>query len=212
MLARLLHGAPRSLGIAVLCVGLAASVGIGLGIVAAYAGRWTDTIIMRLADLMLAFPGLLLALLLAGFLGGGVIPLLFGIKLALWPQFARMSRATAAGILTEAHVEAAELAGFAPWRILMRHVLPPVLRQTVPLATLGIGAAILSISSLGFLGLGLQPPEPEWGAMIAELLPYIGEAQLQLAAPCVAIFFTVLAFTLAGEALTAHYAQREAKA
>lgn len=206
VLSRLLHGAPRSLGVAGLCVLVAASLGIALGLAAASAGRTIDTLVMRFADLMLAFPGLLLALLLAGFMGGGLIPMLIGVKLTLWPQFARMSRAVALGILEEAHVEAARLAGFSRFHILTHHVLPPVLRQTMTLATLGIGAAIMSISALGFLGLGLQPPTPEWGAMISELLPYASEAPTQIAAPCAMIFISVLGFTLAGEALTASMA------
>ena len=199
--ARLVHGGVRSLGIAVACVGFATGVGVALGLLAAYAGRVADIAIMRLADLMLAFPGILLALLISGFLGGGVLPMLIGIKLALWPQFARMARAIAIGELAQPHVEAARLAGFPALTILRRHVLPPVLRQTVTLATLGLGAAIMSISSLGFLGLGLQPPTPEWGAMISELLPYLAEAPVQMAAPCLAIFLAVLSATLLGQAL-----------
>jgi peptide/nickel transport system permease protein len=157
---------------------------------------------MRLADLMLAFPGLLLALLFAGFLGGGVWPMLIGLKLALWPQYARMTEAVASRTWREPHVEAARLAGFGSGHILVHHVLPGVARTVTPLATLGIGAAIMSISALGFLGLGLQPPAPEWGTMINEMLPYLAEGQVQMAAPCAAIFLTVLAFTLAGRALT----------
>jgi peptide/nickel transport system permease protein len=199
--ARLAHGGMRSLGIAVACVGFATGVGVALGLLAAYAGRVADIAIMRLADLMLAFPGILLALLISGFLGGGVLPMLIGIKLALWPQFARMARAIAIGELAQPHVEAARLAGFPALTILRRHVLPPVLRQTVTLATLGLGAAIMSISSLGFLGLGLQPPTPEWGAMISELLPYLAEAPVQMAAPCLAIFLAVLGATMLGQAL-----------
>ncbi len=200
VLSRLVHGAPRSLGIALLCVLVASGVGVTLGLVAAYAGGLGDTLIMRLADLMLAFPGILLALLLAGFMGGGVVPMLIGIKLTLWPQFARMTRAIAVGALAEPHVEAARLAGFPPAAILRRHVLPQVLRQVTTLATLGVGSAIMSISALGFLGLGLQPPTAEWGAMISETLPYLAEAPVQMAAPCLAIFLSVLGCTLAGEA------------
>jgi peptide/nickel transport system permease protein len=202
VLARLVHGAPRSLGIAMLCVAVATGLGLLLGLTAAYAGGWSDAAIMRLADLMLAFPGILLALLIAGFFGGGVLPMLIGIKLALWPQFARMARAIALGELAQPHVEAARLAGFPAAAILGRHVLPAVLRQTATLATLGLGAAIMSISALGFLGFGLQPPVPEWGAMISELLPTMAEAPIQIAAPCIAIFLSVLAATLLGQALT----------
>lgn len=203
ILSRVVHGAPRSLGISVICVTIATTLGLVIGLIAAGSGRLMDGLIMRFADLVLAFPGLLLALLLAGLLGGGIIPMMIGIKLTLWPQFTRMARATARVTLQEAHVEAAKLAGLSSVHILRHHLLPPVLRQTVSLATLGVGAAILSISSLGFLGLGLQPPTPEWGAMISELLPYVSEAPLQMAAPCLMIVISVLAFTLVGEGLTA---------
>ena len=117
--------------------------------------------------------------------------MLIGINLTLWPQFARMSRAIALGTLQESHVEAAQLAGFPARTILTRHVLPPVLTQVLPLATLGLGTAVMSISALGFLGLGLQPPTPEWGAMINELFPYVSEAPVQMAGPCLANFATV---------------------
>jgi peptide/nickel transport system permease protein len=206
VLARLVHGATRSLGIAVGCVAIAAAVGVVLGLLAAQAGGWRDAVLMRLCDLVLAFPGILLALLLAGFLGGGALPMLVGISLALWPQFARMARNVGLGVLGATHVEAAMLAGFPTRTILARHVAPPVLRQVVVLASLGVGVAIMSISSLGFLGLGLQPPTPEWGAMVSELLPYLSEAPVQMAAPCVAIMLTVLGFTLLGEAWSARAA------
>jgi peptide/nickel transport system permease protein len=202
VLSRVLAGAPRSLGLAVVCVGLAATLGVLLGLVAASSGSLVRGLIMRLADLMLAFPGLLLALLFAGFLGGGVWPMLIGLKLAIWPQYARMTDAVAAATWHEAHVEAARLAGFGRWHLLVHHVLPGVLRTIMPLATLGVGSAIMSISALGFLGLGLKPPSPEWGAMINEMLPFLNEGLVQMAAPCMAIFLTVLAFTVAGRALT----------
>jgi ABC-type dipeptide/oligopeptide/nickel transport system permease subunit len=203
ILSRVLAGAPHSLGLAVLCVALASSVGVALGLIAANGGAFVRALIMRLADLMLAFPGLLLALLFAGFLGGGIWPLLIGLNLALWPQYARMAEAVATSVLREGHVEAARLAGFPERTILKRHVLPPVLRAVMPLATLGVGQAIMSISALGFLGLGLKPPTPEWGAMINELLPFLAEGFVQIAAPCVMIFISVLTLTLAGRALAA---------
>ena len=203
ILSRVLAGAPHSLGLAVLCVALAASVGVALGLLAANGDNVLRALIMRLADLMLAFPGLLLALLFAGFLGGGSWPMLIGLKLALWPQYARMAEAVATGVLREGHVEAARLASFPERTILTRHVLPPVLRAVMPLATLGVGQAIMSISALGFLGLGLKPPTPEWGAMINELLPFLAEGFVQMGAPCLMIFISVLALTLAGRMLAA---------
>jgi ABC-type dipeptide/oligopeptide/nickel transport system permease subunit len=209
VLSRLLHGAPRSLGLAFACIVIATGLGTGLGMLAAYAGDFTESLIMRLSDMMLAFPGILLALLLAGFMGGGVIPLLIGVTLTLWPQFARIARAKSQGILVEPHVEAAELAGFGTRRILVDHVLPGVIRQVLPLATLGLGGAIMSISALGFLGLGLQPPIPEWGAMISEMLPYMHEAPVQMAAPCLAIVFSVLGATLVEQHMTRGLANLE---
>jgi peptide/nickel transport system permease protein len=203
VLSRVLAGTPHSLGLAVLCVVLAAGIGVMLGLLAANGSRFTRALIMRLADLMLAFPGLLLALLFSGFLGGGIWPMLIGLKLALWPQYARMAEAVATGVLREGHVEAARLAGFSERVILLRHVLPPVFRAILPLATLGVGQAIMSISALGFLGLGLKPPTPEWGAMINELLPFLSEGLTQMAAPCLMIFACVLTLTLAGRALLA---------
>ncbi|MCA0400054.1 MAG: ABC transporter permease subunit [Proteobacteria bacterium] len=203
ILSRVLSGAPHSLGLAVLCVALASGTGLALGLAASNSGAFLRAVIMRSADLMLAFPGLLLALLLAGFLGGGIWPLLIGLNLALWPQYARMTEAVATGVLRQGHVEAARLAGFPERVILLRHVLPPVLRAILPLATLGVGQAIMSISALGFLGLGLKPPTPEWGAMINELLPFLSEGLIQMAAPCLMIFACVLSLTLAGRALAA---------
>ncbi|NGN43882.1 ABC transporter permease [Mesorhizobium sp. CGMCC 1.15528] len=191
---RVAHAAPRSLGLAALCVVFAYVVGIALGMIAAYRGGFVEAALMRLVDLLLAFPGILLALLLAGFLGAGPGPILLGISLGLMPQFARLSRATAGQVLAEPHVEAAEMAGFRTTAILRRHVLLPVIRSTLPIGILSIGGAILSVSSLGFLGLGIRPPTPEWGAMISEMMPYISEAPVQLAAPCIAIFLSVLAF------------------
>jgi peptide/nickel transport system permease protein len=201
VLARVVHGAPRSVGLAVGCVALATITGLMFGLVSAFAGGWIDVAVMRLADLTLAFPGMLLALSLAGLVGGGIAPMAIGLTLTYWPQYARIARAIALGTLAEPHVEAARLAGFGPLAILSRHVIPPVLAQTLVLATLGVGTAVMSLSALGFLGLGLRPPTPEWGAMIAESLPYLTEAPIQVAAPCLGVFATVLGFTLVGRSL-----------
>lgn len=203
MLARAIHATPRSLGLALLCVGVSAALGISAGLAAALGGGFVDACLMRLADVALAFPGLLVALLLAGLTGGGLVPMAIGIQASLWPQFARMARAAAEAALSAPHVEAAFLAGFGQIHVVRRHLLPPVLRQTLPLAALGLGSAIISIASLGFLGLGLQPPVPEWGAMIGELAPHVAEAPLQMALPCALVAASVLGFTLAGEGLAA---------
>ncbi len=199
--ARLFHALPRSIGIATSAMAAAVAIGTLVGLAAAVSNRLVDAAMMRLTDLALAFPGLLLAMVLAGLMGGGMLPVLVGIALGQWPQFARMTRSVAAAAMTEAHVEASRLAGLAGWRILLRQVMPRVLIHTASLAALGVGGAVLTISSLGFLGLGLQPPTPECGAMITELLPYMDVAPVQIAAPCVALFVTVLTCMIAGRRL-----------
>lgn len=201
VVARLAHGAPRSVGLAAVCVGLAAVMGALLGMSAAWWGGWAESLIMRGIDLLLAFPGMLMALLLVGLLGGGIIPLLIGLTLTQAPVFARLSRAIAAGILLSNHVEAARLAGFGAGAIFRYHLVPLLLPHLLPQLTLGLGNTIMTIASLGFLGLGLAPPTPEWGAMISEALPYLTEAPWQTAAPCVGLFIVTLAATLTGRAV-----------
>lgn len=200
VMARVLHASYRSIGIAIICVGVSVGVGGALGLTSALVGGVTDTVIMRAADATLALPGIVVALAFAAFFGGGVMPVILGLNLSFWPSFARLSRAIALSTLVENHVEAARMAGFGSLAILRRHLLPPVVIQLSGLVALNIGVAILSISSLGFLGFGLQPPQPEWGAMINELIPYMAEAKAQIAGPCLAIFVTVsLMSFLAGQ-------------
>jgi len=201
LLSRLAHGAWRSLGLALTCVTVAGSIGVAAGLTSAWCGGWIEGLVMRTADLVMAFPGLLLALLLAGLLGGGVWPLALGLTVAHWPQFARVTRAAAASVLVRPHVEAASLTGHSPWFILTRHVLPSIAGQIAAMASLGVGTAVLSIASLGFLGIGLQAPTAEWGAMINDALPYHEEAPLLVWAPSLAIFVSVLALHLLGDGL-----------
>lgn len=190
---RLLAGAPASLGLAGAAVALSAVLGTALGMIAAAGGAWLRAAILRVADMMLAFPGLLLALLLSGLFGGGVWPVMIGLQVTQWPQFARLAEAVATGELMETHVEAARLAGFSRRWVLAVHVLPPVMRQVLPLAVLGFGSGVATVSALGFLGLGLQPPAPEWGSMIAEGVPHLHEAVLPALAPAAAVFLSILA-------------------
>lgn len=189
--ARVLHGSYRSVGIAMICVSVSVGVGGMLGLACALRGGLFDTLVMRAADVTLALPGIVVALAFAAFFGGGVLPIILGLNLSFWPSFARMARAIALSTLNENHVEAARLAGFSSMAILRNHLLPPVLHRLSGLIALNIGVAIISISSLGFLGFGLQPPEPEWGGMISELIPYMASAPAQIGGPCLAIFLTV---------------------
>lgn len=207
LLARMAHGAWRSLGLAIACVAAAGAVGVLAGLASAWRGGWVEIAVMRGADLVMAFPGLLLALLLAGLLGGGAGPLALGLTISQWPQFARVTRAAAASALARPHVEAAALAGHSAWFILTRHVLPPLTPQIAAIASLSVGTAVLSIASLGFLGIGLQAPTAEWGAMVNETLPYHEEAPLLVWAPSLAIFVSVLALHLLGEGLSQRVAR-----
>jgi len=207
VLSRLVHGARYSLALSVACVAVAASVGVALGLVAAWYRGIVGALVMRATDVAMAFPGLLLALLLGGLFGGGLWPMLIGLKLTLWPQYARLVRAIAESHLARPHVEAAVLAGYSSSFILTRHVLPPLLPQIALLATLGVGNAVLSIASLGFLGIGLQPPTPEWGSMVSETLPYYVEAPVLVIAPSLLIFATVLGLHLLGHGLARRAAE-----
>ncbi len=204
VLARLTHGARRSFGLALATTAIATAIGLALGLIAAWRRGWTDIAIMRVSDVAMACPGLLVALLLAGTLGGGVFAMLIGLQVAAVPPIVRMTRTVAVAALASSAVETAVVSGHRLRYIVTRFVLPPVARQVVTLATLGLGSAVLAISSLGFLGLGIDPPTPELGAMIAELLPYIAEAPVQTLAPAVLIWLFVLIATVIGE----HYSSR----
>ena len=208
VLARLAHGARRSFGLALAATTIATAIGLGLGLIAAWRRGLTDIVIMRAADVALACPGLLIAVLLAGTLGGGVFAMLIGLQVAAVPPILRMTRTVAVAALASTAVETAVVSGHRLGYIVTRFVLPPVARQVVTLATLGLGSAVLAISSLGFLGLGIDPPTPELGAMIAELLPYIAEAPVQTLAPAVLIWLFVLAATVIGEHYSARWADQ----
>ena len=199
ILARTLHGGLRSLGLALVCVAVAAMLGTALGLLAAWVGGVTEQLILRAADVFLAFPGMLLALLVSGLFGGGLVPLLVGLKLSLWPQFARMAHAGGRRVMASPHVEAALLLAVPGLDVALRDILPQIIRPVLAVAALATGSAILSIASLGFLGLGLQPPVPEWGASLNEATPYFTDAPLAALAPAMMIFLSVLGLSLIGE-------------
>jgi len=198
---RLLWGGWRSLGAGVLAVGLAVLPGGLLGLLAGYTGGRLDSLLMRGVDVLLAFPSLLLALTIVALLGPGLGSAVLAVGLAGVPRFARVVRAGALGVRSETFIEAARVVGCRPGRILLRHVAPNVRGIIIPLCSLEVGYALLNISALGFLGLGAQPPTPEWGAMLAEGRVLLRHAPWIAAAPGLAISFSVLAFNLLGDAL-----------
>ena len=198
MLARLAFGAQLSLSMAVVSVLSAAVPGTVLGLLAAWRGGWLDRGLSALADAVLALPGLLLVLLLAAFAPGQFWPLYVGISLALWVEYFRVTRSAAALVLAGPQVEASRLLGFGPLYILRRHLAPALLPRLATLMRFGFGGAVLAMAALGFIGVGLQPPTPELGVMMIELLPYYSEAPWLVGAPVALLFFTMLGLMLSG--------------
>lgn len=196
MLARLAHGTRLSLSLALVSVLSAAIPGVVIGLLAAWCGGWVERVLAALADAVLALPGLLLVLLLAAFAPGGFWPLYVGISLALWVEYFRVVRAASRILLASAQVEASRLLGFGPLYIVRCHLLPALLPRLFTLMRFGLAGAVLAMSALGFVGVGLQPPTPELGVMMIELLPYYREAPWLVGAPVLVLFVTLLALLL----------------
>ncbi|MCR4523954.1 MULTISPECIES: ABC transporter permease [Bosea] len=197
MLARLSHGARLSFGMALLTVATAAVPGILLGLLAAWSGGWLERILELVSTVLLALPGLLLVLILLAFAPGTFGPLYLGLALTLWIEFYRVTRVTAAGVLKQPHVEAARLLGFGTGYVLRSLVLPEIRPILITLAAFAMSTAIIAISTLSAISVGLRPPTPELGAMIVELLPYYAEAPLHVLMPGILIFLLVLGLQLA---------------
>jgi peptide/nickel transport system permease protein len=199
LLARLAYGARLSFGMALLTVATAAIPGVLLGLVAAWRGGFIERILELLATVMLALPGLLLVLLLLAFAPGTFGPLYLGLALTLWIEFYRVTRATAETVLKQPHVEAARLLGFRSGYILRSYVLPEIRAVLLTLAAFAMATAIIAISTLSAISVGLQPPTPELGAMIVELLPYYAEAPVHVLLPAFLIFLLVLGLQLVAQ-------------
>ncbi|MCL6554002.1 MAG: ABC transporter permease [Firmicutes bacterium] len=201
LLVRIVYGARVSFLIGVLAVSLSAALGVQVGLISGYYGGGVDMAIQRLVDLMLAFPGFLLALTLIAVLGVGVTNVVVAVGLATAPVYVRLVRGVALSIRTQVYVEAAQALGASAGRILRRHVLPNCLAPVIVQSTLQLGTAILTAAGLGFLGLGVKPPTPEWGTMLGEGQTYLFSSWYMATFPGLAIFLTVLAFNLLGDGL-----------
>jgi ABC-type dipeptide/oligopeptide/nickel transport system permease subunit len=201
ILARLLSGGRLSLFMGVLAVGIGLGIGVPLGAVSGFQGGLTDLVIQRLADVLLSFPGFLLALSLVSILGIGVQNVILAVGISAIPAFIRLVRGSVLSIREQAFVEAARALGQRSWLIILRHVLPNAMAPIIVQATLNLGTAILLAAGMGFLGLGVQPPTPEWGTMLGEGRQYIFRAPLLTLFPGLAIFLAVLAFNLLGDGL-----------
>jgi len=201
ILSRLLYGARYSLFIGVVVVTIALTGGIVVGLVAGFFGGWVDTVIMRVMDVILAFPSLLLALVLVAILGPGLTNAMIAIALVLQPHFARLTRASVLAEKNREYVMAARVAGAGRLRLMFRTILPNCLAPLIVQGTLSFSNAILDAAALGFLGMGAQPPTPEWGTMLAEAREFILRAWWVVTFPGLAILVTVLAINLMGDGL-----------
>lgn len=201
MLSRLLHGARLSLTIGLVAVTLSLLPGIALGLVAAFFPRVLGTAILRLMDVMLALPSLLLAIAVVAVLGPGLLNTMFAIALVAVPSYVRLVRASAMAELSKDYVVASRLAGAGTLRLMFDTVLPNCMAPVIVTATMGFSDAILTAAALGFLGLGAQPPMPEWGTMLASARDYIERANWVVTLPGLAILTTVLAINLMGDGL-----------
>ncbi|MEO7295427.1 MAG: ABC transporter permease [Candidatus Limnocylindria bacterium] len=197
----LVHGARYTLALGFLAVGVGLLIGVPIGSASGYFGGRLDLISQRFTDVLLAFPGILLALTLVAGLGVGLQNVVLAVGISSTPAFIRLSRASALSIRGLPYVEAARASGAAHSRILLRHVIPNSLAPLIVQASLQIGGAILVAAGLGFLGLGVQKPTPEWGSMLGDSRTYIFSAPHLATIPGLAIFGAVLAFNLIGDAL-----------
>jgi ABC-type dipeptide/oligopeptide/nickel transport system permease subunit len=201
VLSRVMDGAHRSIGAALAVLGAVVTIGLALGTLAGLAGGWVDTLLMRAADVAMALPGLVLAFAVLGLLGPGFVNLLIALVVADWAWYARLSRSLSLDARQRPHVIAARMAGIPGWRIVAGHVVPGVAAQLGIVATLALGGTIGAISGFSFLGLGVQPPSAEWGALLAESRLFFALAPWLLVAPAAMIFLAVLSANLLGHAL-----------
>ena len=201
VLSRVIHGTRLSLVIGLVSVSLSLAIGIALGLMAGYFRGVIEFAIMRLMDVMLALPSLLLAVAIVAVLGPGLMNAMYAIAVVMLPHYARQTRAAVIGEMAKDYVNASRIAGAGTLRIMLNCVLPNCAAPLIVQATLGFSSAILDAAALGFLGLGAQPPTPEWGSMLASALEFIQSAWWVVTFPGLAILISVLAFNLMGDGL-----------
>ena len=201
MLSRLIHGSRYSFYVGIVVVTIAASGGILIGLLAGFAPKWLDTIIMRVMDIILAFPSLLLALVLVAILGPSLTNAMIAIAIVLQPHYVRLTRASVMSELSKDYVTASRTTGAGLARLMFITVLPNCMSPIIVQGALSFSTAILDAAALGFLGMGAQPPTPEWGTMLAEAREFILRAWWVVTFPGLAILITVLAINLMGDGL-----------
>jgi len=200
-LTRLVFGARTTFVISFVSVFTGSLIGLAFGVVAGYYGGKVDTVIMRATDILLAFPGLLLAIAIVAILGNGTINTIIAIAIYNIPYIARITRGSVLSIRNSEYVQAAKVIGSSDVRIILTHIIPNSLSQVIVNTTLSLGTAILTSSSLSFLGLGVQPPYPEWGSMLSKAREAIRSTPIAALAPGTAITLVVLSFSLLGDGL-----------
>ncbi len=198
---RIVHGSRVTLRIGVISVGISLFAGGLIGLVSGYTGGWVDLLVMRFIDIMMAFPAILLAMAIVAVLGPGLENTMIAVGIASVPGTARVVRSSTLVVREQVYVEAANAVGASHLGIMMRHILPNVAAPIVVLVTLQFPAALLSAAALGFIGLGAQPPTPEWGAMLVAARTYLRQAPWMANMPGLAIMLTVLGFNLIGNAV-----------
>ncbi|PVV07473.1 MAG: ABC transporter permease [gamma proteobacterium symbiont of Ctena orbiculata] len=201
ILMRLVAGAQTSFLVAVGVVGLSAIVGTAIGLLAGYHGGWLDLLLVRVIDVFLAFPGILLAIALAGVMGPGIDNLIIALSAVGWVGYARLSRGQVLSLRSRDHVTAAIALGSSQWTILTKHLLPLLFAPLIVEATFGMAGMVIAEAGLSFLGLGVQPPYASWGSMIRDGASYMLMAPHMVLAPGVAIMLVVLSLNLLGDRL-----------
>ena len=206
LFSRILWGARSSIGIGLAAVAVSASLGMVVGLVSGYFGGWLDEFFMRITDMFLAFPEMVAAIALAGVMGPGNTNLVFAISCVSWTKYARMVRGVSLTTREALYVKSARLSGVSSFMIIVRHILPAARPAMMVLATVGTAKGILSVSALGFLGFGVQPPDPEWGSLLMEGKDYLFTAPHLSIFPGLCIMATVMIFNLAGDKIdTRHH-------
>ncbi|MGI8748191.1 MAG: ABC transporter permease [Deinococcus sp.] len=201
VLSRTMNGARLSLGLGVSVMLASLLIGSIVGLLAGLLRGWWDEGLMRLTDIFLAFPSLILAMAISAALGPNLVNVMIAVALVSWPTYARLIRAQVLALREREFVDAARALGGSPARVALRHLLPNSVAPLLVPASFDVGSAILTAAGLGFIGFGAQPPTPEWGAMVSETRNYISQAPWASSAPAVAILLTVLAFNLIGDGL-----------
>jgi nickel transport system permease protein len=201
-LSRLLHGSRISLGFAFLIFISSMLIGLLVGTFAGYNGGWIDAVLMRFCEGVMAFPNLVLIIGLVGFLGPGLMQVVLAMMMVQWVYYARMFRGMVLSLKERNFITAARISGSSQWQIIRRHIIPNVLPPIIVMGTLEMGWAIMDISALSFLGLGIQPPAPEWGTMIHDGKAYIRSNPELMLYPGIMILLVVVSFNLLGEALS----------